>query len=295
MLHVSGYRFADLDLGRIDRRQLMHEGRCRNLTGTVFLSPEGVNAYFAGLAEDVRSYQQVLRDHLGDGAPHDYRQNLTSYPPYRKFLVRQRPQLIPVEGMERRPVDDPAPAVTPRELKRWLDEGRPCTLVDMRNDYEFRVGTFAGAVGFAVSTFREVMPEAQRFFKTRPPLDGATKAPIVAFCTGGIRCDKLVPTLRAQFPGVDLLQLEGGILKYFEECGGDHYDGDCYVYDQRVALRPDGSESDAVMCLGCGKPVTPSEQRHPEFVPGRSCPECRVSSRPQAMSPLPQGGEAFAG
>jgi RluA family pseudouridine synthase len=152
-------------------------------------------------------------------------------------------------------------------LKQWLDEGRPVTLLDTRNDYEIKLGTFKGAVAAGISHFRE-FPEAVR----RLP-DAMKQAPVVMFCTGGIRCEKAGPLMeREGFQQV--FQLEGGILKYFEECGGAHYDGDCFVFDQRVGVDPALQEAESTLCFACLSPLTTDEQQDARYVSGVSCPYC---------------------
>ena len=97
--------------------------------------------------------------------------------------------------------------------------------------------------------------------------------PVVMFCTGGIRCEKASVALEQQgFQQV--YQLEGGILNYFEHCGGAHYQGDCFVFDQRVAVNPELVETDVEQCFMCLNPLTVEEQQNPSYVPGVSCPYC---------------------
>ena len=128
-----------------------------------------------------------------------------------------------------RPGIDPArrtsPKLSPQQLKAWLDEGRPLTLLDTRNDYEVKLGTFENALPAGVDHFRD-FPAAVARLPTE--LKDET---IVMFCTGGIRCEKAGPLLARE--GYDVFQLEDGILGYFEACGGAHFDGTCFVFDER--------------------------------------------------------------
>jgi predicted sulfurtransferase len=119
--------------------------------------------------------------------------------------------------------------LAPRELKRWLDEGRDVVLLDTRNSFEVEHGTFHGAQHIGLANFRSF---GERVGELDPRLKGKT---VVTFCTGGIRCEKAAPLLIHE--GFrDVYQLDGGILKYFEDCGSSHFDGSCYVFDERVAL-----------------------------------------------------------
>ena len=92
------------------------------------------------------------------------------------------------------------------------------------------------------------------------------------FCTGGIRCEKAGPFMARE--GYDVFQLDGGILKYFEECGGAHYDGECFVFDRRVGLDPNLQETKSVMCFACQMPLTEEDQKDPHYVPDVSCGHC---------------------
>jgi UPF0176 protein len=136
-----------------------------------------------------------------------------------------------------RPEEGRAPSVAAATLKQWLDrgcddEGRPVVMLDTRNDYEVEAGTFEAAVDFDIGSFSEFPPQLARH---RDEFAGKT---VVSFCTGGIRCEKAA--IHMQAVGIErAYQLEGGILKYFEEVGGAHYRGDCFVFDQREALSAD--------------------------------------------------------
>ena len=141
------------------------------------------------------------------------------------------------------------------------------TLLDTRNDYEVKLGTFEGALPIGIDHFRDFPQAVEKLpeeLKDRP---------IVMFCTGGIRCEKAGPYMeRVGFRNI--FQLEGGILKYFEECGGAHYRGECFVFDQRVGVDPSLQETDSTQCFQCLTPLTPEDQKHPHYQPPHACPHC---------------------
>jgi predicted sulfurtransferase len=152
-------------------------------------------------------------------------------------------------------------------LKQWLDEGRPVILYDTRNDYEVRLGTFKGAKIAGIGSFRE-FPEA---VANLPP--EMKDAPIVSFCTGGIRCEKAAPFMeREGFKHV--WQLEGGILKYFEECGSVHFDGELFVFDQRVSVGHGLALGKYVLCPSCRHPISDIDRESGHYEEGVSCPNC---------------------
>ncbi|HEY5792898.1 MAG TPA: pseudouridine synthase, partial [Chthoniobacterales bacterium] len=187
--------------------------------------------------------------------------------PFRRMLVRIKREIISfgVEGID--PAAHPSPKLAPRELKQWLDEGRPVTLLDTRNDYEIKLGTFKNARPAGIGHFRD-FPRAVRQL---PP--EMKERPIVMFCTGGIRCEKAGPFMeREGFKNI--FQLEGGILKYFEECGGEHYEGECFVFDQRVGVDPALRETETAQCFVCQTPLDAGDQADFRYAPGESCPYC---------------------
>jgi UPF0176 protein len=144
-------------------------------------------------------------------------------------------------------------------------------MVDTRNDFEVDVGTFDNTVDYRIKKFTE-FPEVIAAHKD--DFDGKT---VVTFCTGGIRCEKAA--IHMQEIGYDnVYQLEGGILKYFEEVGGAHYTGDCFVFDYRTALNPKLEPTETVQCFACRAVVTPRQQMAPEYVVGQSCPHCATSA-----------------
>jgi len=185
-----------------------------------------------------------------------------------------------VEGVD--PVRKASPKISARELKAWLDEGRPLVLLDTRNDYEVRLGTFKGALPAGVANFRD-FPTAVR----KLPADLKSQ-PVVMFCTGGIRCEKAGPFMEME-GYTNILQLDGGILKYFEEVGGAHYDGECFVFDHRVGVGPDLRETESVICFNCQMPLTKAEQRLPEYVYEKSCPYC-INGKPKGRGNTAQSG-----
>ncbi len=268
IVNLSAYKFAPLDGLPELKERLKSIAYAGNLRGTILLSPEGINLFVAG----ERAALQVLIDAirivpgLGDVTP---KESPSAEKPFNRMLVKIKKEIIAfgVPGID--PARRPAPKLAPLQLKQWLDEGRPVTLLDTRNDYEVRMGTFRGAVAAGIDHFRDFPSAVAR-------LPEELKAqPIVMFCTGGIRCEKAGPFMvQAGFEQVH--QLDGGILKYFEECGGAHYGGECFVFDRRVGVDPSLRETESKLCFNCQMPLTAAEQAHPHYVPDISCPHCFV-------------------
>lgn len=267
--NISTYLFAPLENLKPLRDQLRQTCKDWHLKGTILLSTEGINMFVAGPAEKIDLLLNNLRavPGLESLTP---KISLSEEQPFSRMLVKIKKEIISfgVEGID--PVNRPAPRISPKELKRWLDEGKPVTLLDTRNDYEVNLGTFDGAIPIGVRTFRE-FPAATAKLALLPK-----GQPVVTFCTGGIRCEKAAPYLINQ--GFEnIYQLDGGILKYFEECGQNHYKGECFVFDKRVGLAGDLEESGQAICYACQKVLTPQELVDPRTVEGVSCPSCYLS------------------
>ena len=266
IVNIAAYLFAPLQELQELRLELLSYCNARQLRGTILLSAEGINLFVAGNGAQIESLLNRLRAIPGL-APLTAKYSYTATQPFRRMLVRIKREIIAfgVPGID--PAQRTSPKLAPKQLKAWLDEGRKITLFDTRNDYEVKLGTFENALPAGVDHFRD-FPAAVA--KLPPELKDET---IVMFCTGGIRCEKAGPYMEQQgFRNV--LQLEGGILKYFEECGGAHYKGDCFVFDQRVGVDPALQMSDAAQCFNCLSPLTAEEQQDRRYVPGQSCPWC---------------------
>ena len=293
IVNIAAYRFAPLQELPALRAELLALCRAGELRGTILLSSEGINLFMAGDAAAIETLLARLRAVPGL-SPLAAKYSYTAHQPFRRLLVRIKREIIAFGVPGIAPAERTSPKLAPRELKAWLDEGRPITLLDTRNDYEVKLGTFDNALAAGVDHFRD-FPAAVA--KLPAELKDQT---IVMFCTGGIRCEKAGPYMESQgFKNV--LQLDGGILKYFEDCGGAHYHGECFVFDQRVGVDPALHESDAAQCFKCLSPLTAAEQQDPRYFPGKSCPWCyrsdaelaaaqlqaRNHAMREAMNPLP--------
>ncbi len=264
--NISTYRFANLGGLKELREELIALCNSLELKGTILLSTEGINLFVAGAAGSIDGLLVKLRSISGlEGLEPKF--SLSETQPFNRMLVRIKREIISFGRPEIRPADRTSPKLSAAELKRWLDEGRPVTLLDTRNDYEIRLGTFRGALVPGIDTFRQ-FPDAVR--KLPPELKDQ---PVVMFCTGGIRCEKAGPFMEGE-GFKEIYQLDGGILKYFEECGGDHYDGECFVFDQRVGVDPGLRESDYAVCFACQAPLDAADQLDPRYIEGVSCPHC---------------------
>ena len=264
--NIAGYRFVDLD----DREELQVVLRsvCLDLglKGTVLLAPEGINFFVAGPQTSITAFVSHLDlDERFQDIP--LKVSYTDYQPFNRMNVRLKNEIISVGLDHIRPHDFTGEEITPEAFKGMLDRGEFVHVLDTHNDYELRVGTFENAIDLDLRTFR-AFPEAVAALP-----EDMKNEPVVMFCTGGIRCEKASAImLEAGFTNVK--QLKGGVLGYFEAVGGAHWNGDCFVFDQRVAVNPDLLETDVVVCFACREPLSVEEQASPDYVVGTSCPYC---------------------
>ena len=235
VLNISAYLFTPITNREQLRPVLLERANAAGLKGTILLAEEGINFFLAGGADALRGFVDELRlDARFAGLT--TKESWSDEQPFRKMLVKLKREIIRMDHPTIRPIEGRAPAVEPRTLKRWLDqghddEGREVVMLDTRNAFEVDYGTFAGAVDWRIERFTQ-FPDAA--VAHRDALEGKT---VVSFCTGGIRCEKAAIYMRDE--GINALQLDGGILGYFEHVGSDHYDGECFVFDEREALAPD--------------------------------------------------------
>jgi len=234
VLNISAYLFTRIDDTGELRPLLRERAIAAGLKGTILLAEEGINLFLAGDAEWVRGFVDALRADPRFAAL-TTKESWSDAQPFGKMLVKVKREIIRMDHPTIRPEGDRAPAVAPATLRRWLDsghddDGREVVLLDTRNAFEVDYGAFDGALDWRIERFTQ-FPDAAA--AAAPDLAGKT---VVSYCTGGIRCEKAAIYLREA--GVEAYQLDGGILGYFEHVGGDHWSGDCFVFDEREALTP---------------------------------------------------------
>lgn len=278
IVNIAAYHFVSLD--DLERRRKELKALCSELQlkGTILLTPEGINLFIAGSREAI----DALLDFLGNDPAFEampVKESFSEYQPFERMLVKIKEEIIAfgIEGID--PRQRTSQKIAPATLKEWLDAGEDVLLLDTRNDYEVRVGTFDNALPIGVDHFRDfpaAVNELPEEIKDRP---------VVMFCTGGIRCEKAGPYME-QAGFRKIYQLEGGILKYFEDCGGDHYHGECFVFDKRVALDPNLNETETTQCYACLAPLTKEEQQSPLYDPPHSCPHCHESDEAKARKQI---------
>ena len=232
-MNCAAYLFASLDDCETLQQQITDHAAALGLKGTVLLAPEGINLFLAGHAPAVREFLATLRQDPRFACL-EAKESWSEQPPFQRLKVKIKKEIIRMDHPAINPIADRADSVLASTLKRWLDQGhddsgRPVVTLDTRNAFEVDCGSFDNALDWRIDKFTE-FPQALQTHKAE--LEGKT---VVSFCTGGIRCEKAALYMREA--GVhNVFQLEGGILKYFEEVGQAHYHGECFVFDERRAV-----------------------------------------------------------
>jgi UPF0176 protein len=235
--------------------------------GTLLLAREGINGTIAGPAAGVQAVLARLRAIPGL-AELEHKESPADEQPFLRMKVRLKREIVTMGITDIDPVGDVGTYV---EAKDWneLITAPDVVTIDTRNDYEVRIGQFEGAINPETVSFREFPDWFRRFRETRP------NARIAMYCTGGIRCEKA--TAFARMEGVeDVFHLKGGILKYLETVpeAESRWQGECFVFDRRVAVRHGLEAGTHTLCHACREPLGPEDLRSPDYVPGASCPHC---------------------
>lgn len=243
ILNIAGYQFHPLDNLEQLRSQFLDICTTLQIKGTILLSQEGINISLAGPIDQIRRFQAYLSN-TALFAHIKFHETFSTSTPFHHLKVKIKNEIITF-GQENMDVAmNKAPNISPQEFKQWLDESRDITILDTRNDYEVRFGTFKNAVNLNIKDFGEFPNTLDQIDRTKP---------VVMFCTGGIRCEKAaIYLLNHGYENV--YQLEGGILGYFAQVGGDHYDGECFIFDERIAVNAKLEATGTKQCLVCQGP-----------------------------------------
>jgi UPF0176 protein len=233
ILNIAAYHFVHIDDTAAVAAQVRGLAEAGDLRGTVLVAEEGINIFLAGAESAIHIFLDALSsDPRFTGIV--VKESRSRTQPFARLKVKLKQEIIAFRRDNASPLEGRAPAVAPEDLARWIekgedDSGRRLVLLDTRNREEIGYGTFSGALTLPIDNFTD-LPEA-----LTPHRSALADAVVVSFCTGGIRCEKAALWMHAEGMA-NVLQLEGGILGYFERVGGYGYDGRCFVFDDRVAL-----------------------------------------------------------
>lgn len=257
IVNISGYRFVKIEylpLLQADMHQALLE---TGVLGTILLAEEGINIALSGNRQQIdHAIAYFQSDDRFQGIW--LKESTSADIPFSKLKVRVRHEIIAFDGADaadrqlHRPV---APALAPSTVAQWLEEGRDMLLLDTRNTYEIASGTFKAAEHLDIAHFRDFQTAVKAALDAgKLQLD----KPTVTFCTGGIRCEKAAPWMIEQ-GFTEVYQIEGGVLNYFEQTGGKHWQGDCFVFDDRVEVDKTLAPTGATWCTHCQLTIAPDQ------------------------------------
>jgi len=270
-LTVAFYHFVTLDKKTNIHEHVYNFCEANNIKGTILLADEGINGTISGKEKNIRNFLIFIKkEGLFNGvfSKLEHKESWASKNPFYRMKVRLKKEIVAlgVDGVS--PTKNVGKYVKPEEWNNLISD--PNTIIiDTRNHYEVDIGTFKNATNPNTSTFREL----PSFIEEN--LDPKTPKKIAMFCTGGIRCEKAT-SLMLDKGFQDVYHLEGGILKYLETIDKDKslWEGECFVFDQRVAVTHGLSEGKYDQCYACRHPLSPDEMNSSHYIKGISCPYC---------------------
>ena len=264
--NIAGYKFEHIK-NAVDLISV-YQKKCEELglKGTMLISKNGINFSLAGTQQATEAIITFLEeDNRFLNIP--LKVTFSETQPFRRMKVRLKKEIISLGRDDIDPRELTGEYVTPQELLSMYENNEDVVVLDTRNEYETRVGLFENAVDLQLDTFRDFPKSIEQL-----PEEFKEKQ-IVMYCTGGIRCEKASAVmLKAGF--TDVKQLEGGVLDYFKETGGKYWNGDCFVFDERVALDTDLNETEYIYCYICREPLSAEEKASPDFKINEYCPYC---------------------
>ena len=242
-----------------------------NIKGTILLASEGINGTIAGLPDDIHHLLNYFRTDAvfkRRFADLEHKESFANEHPFYRMKVRLKKEIVTLGVVGVSPTNKVGTYVKPEDWNALISDP-DVILVDTRNDYEVDIGTFKGALDPKTTTFREFPQYVAN------NLDKTKHKKVAMFCTGGIRCEKASSFMLDQ-GFEEVYHLQGGILKYLENIPEEQslWDGECFVFDQRVAVKHGLEVGEFDQCYACRHPLSPGELESPKYTPGISCPYC---------------------
>jgi UPF0176 protein len=261
------YKFVSLPDFVELREPMLRYCQEQGIKGTILLALEGINGTIAGSRQAIDSVLAFLR---ADSRLKDleHKESSAEVPPFERMKVRLKSEIVTLGLPEVDPNQQVGTYVSPQEWNELISDPE-VIVIDTRNDYEVDIGSFKGAQNPQTKSFREFPDYVHQH------LDPTKHKKVAMFCTGGIRCEKASSFMVAQ--GFEqVYHLKGGILKYLEEVPAAEslWEGECFVFDERVAVSHGLEEGSYELCLSCGRPISDEDKASPKYEPGISCPHC---------------------
>jgi UPF0176 protein len=261
------YKFVKLPDFAEKQSSLVEYCEKQGIKGTILLAAEGINATLSGSRQAIDSVLAFIRSdpRLADL---EHKESYTDTPPFDRLKVRLKGEIVTLGIPEIDPNDQVGTYVSPKDWNELLCDPE-VLVVDTRNDYEVVIGTFKGASNPQIASFREFPDYVTHH------LNPAVHKKVAMFCTGGIRCEKASSFMLSQ-GFQEVYHLKGGILKYLEEVPAEEslWQGECFVFDQRIAVKPGLAAGSYDLCRSCGHPISEGDRISPHYQEGISCPYC---------------------
>lgn len=265
---ASFYRFLDVENPAEFRDELLAVCEEQELLGTVLVATEGFNGSVTGTGAAIRALFAWIEGRLELAEPIEARWNDVAEPPFRRMRVRVKKEIVTLGRPDILPHRNTGTYVSGEQWNRLI-ENPDVLIIDTRNHYEYEVGTFPNAIDPETDSFRQFPEFAQKL------ADTSRDRPLAMFCTGGIRCEKAT-ALMLELGFDEVYHLQGGILRYLEDMPAEdsRWDGECFVFDTRVAVDRDLAEGGYVQCHACRRPLSMEDLASPDYKEGVSCPKC---------------------
>lgn len=268
---VAFYKFIPLPDVAALQESLLATCRDAGISGTILLASEGINGTIAGNREGIDRVLACIGRMLG-GEPPAHKESYALENPFYRMKVRLKKEIVTMGVTDIDPNQIVGTYVEPEDWNALITDP-DVIVIDTRNDYEVAIGSFQGAVDPTTATFRDF----PGWFRAQPELrpDALQGKKIAMFCTGGIRCEKATAFVKKQ--GIDdVFHLKGGILKYLETVpeADSLWQGECFVFDQRVAVQHELKLGTHELCRACRRPISVADKASPKFVEGVSCASC---------------------
>jgi UPF0176 protein len=270
-LTAALYKFVELP-NFVALQPNIHEAcMAYHIKGTILLAREGINGTIAGKPDDIHAVLHFLRtDPIFEGKFVDleHKESYADEHPFYRMKVKLKKEIVTMGVPSVNPNNTVGTYVKPEDWNALISDP-DVILLDTRNDYEVHIGTFKGAIDPKTTTFREFPKYVAK------NLDKTKHKKVAMFCTGGIRCEKASSYMLEQ--GFDeVYHLQGGILKYLETVPEEQslWQGECFVFDQRVAVKHGLEVGEYDQCYACRMPLSPEELKSPHYTAGISCPHC---------------------
>ncbi|RUR73758.1 UPF0176 protein [Chlorogloeopsis fritschii PCC 6912] len=261
------YKFVNLPDFVEKQQPLLSYCQAQGIKGTILLAQEGINGTIVGSRQSVDAVLSFLRSdpRLADL---EHKESFAGSPPYERMKVRLKKEIVTIGLPEVNPNEGVGTYVSPKDWNAIISDPE-VTVIDTRNDYEVSIGTFKGAQNPNTVSFRQFPDYIGK------QLDPNQHKKVALFCTGGIRCEKASAFMLSQ-GFQEVYHLKGGILKYLEEVPAEEslWEGECFVFDERVAVSHGLESGTHQMCASCGHPISEIDKTSPKYEEGISCPYC---------------------